>query len=63
VISEGTPVGSVIGTLNGSDPEGSPVRYDIRGTDFLSVDRDTGIVTLKKPLDREVSIISRSHRT
>jgi len=62
VISEGTAVGTVIGTLNGSDPEGSAVHYGIRGTDFLSVDRDTGNVILRKPVDREVRIHSQERR-
>lgn len=55
VLSENTTVGSVIGTLKGTDKEGSVLHYGIDGTDLLSVDHDTGVVKLVKPLDREVS--------
>lgn len=54
VLSEDTPVGSIVHQLQGEDPEGSPVHYGIVGTDRLHVDRDSGKVTLIKPLDREV---------
>lgn len=54
VLSESTPVGTVVYQLKGSDPEGSPVHYGIVGTDRLQVDRATGQVKLVQPLDREV---------
>ena len=38
--------------LRGEDPEGSRVAYSISG-DHLSVVRNTGAVTLVKPLDHE----------
>lgn len=58
LIPEDTPVGKVIGILNGTDPEGSPVHYGVTGTDFVSVDRNTGEVTVVKPFDREVRFFS-----
>ena len=54
-VSEGTPVGKVLFTVNASDPEGSPVQYGILDTDRLGVDKDTGEVRVIQPLDREVS--------
>lgn len=54
-LSERTPVGEVVFTLEGTDPEGSPVHFGLHGTDLLEVNRDTGKVTVVKPLDYEVS--------
>lgn len=36
----------------GVDPEGGTLHYSISGPEF-SVDRDTGVVRLRQPLDRE----------
>lgn len=47
-------MGSAVYTLRGRDPEGTDVSFTISG-DHLSVDRDTGVVTLVKPLDRETT--------
>nr|CAD7588331.1 unnamed protein product [Timema genevievae] len=55
VLSESAPVGHQVFQLQGSDPEGSPVHYGLFGTDYLRVDRDTGVVTVVKSLDREVT--------
>lgn len=55
VLSESTPVGTIVYQLRGSDPEGSPIHYGIVGTDRLQVDSDTGQVKLIQPLDREVN--------
>ncbi|XP_065199853.1 cadherin-87A [Planococcus citri] len=55
VILEDTPVGAIIGTLSGTDPEGSELRYGIENTDFFSVDPITGEVKLKKSLNREAN--------
>ena len=52
-LMENTPVGSVIYTLKGEDPEGSAVKFDLTGTDKLSVDPTTGEVRVEKPIDRE----------
>ncbi|XP_045535482.1 cadherin-87A [Papilio machaon] len=52
-LSESTPVGQVVHTLNGTDPEGLPVKYDLVGTNKFSVNSDTGEITLIQPLDRE----------
>lgn len=54
-ISEATPVGSVIYTLEGSDPENGTVLFRLDGTDVLQVNAKTGDVTVAKPLDYEVS--------
>lgn len=52
-IKENTPVGSIIYTLSGQDPEGSRVRYGLTGTDLLSADAITGAVTVVREIDRE----------
>uniref|UniRef100_A0A7N8Y3F3 Photoreceptor cadherin n=1 Tax=Mastacembelus armatus TaxID=205130 RepID=A0A7N8Y3F3_9TELE len=57
-ISEDTPVGkSYIYTLNGTDPEGDPVRYGLtfeKGSkEYFRVDPKSGNVTLIQELDRE----------
>ncbi|CAK1578959.1 unnamed protein product [Parnassius mnemosyne] len=52
-LSESTPVGEIVYTLQGSDPEGLPIKYGLVGTDKFSVNPDTGEVTLIQPLDRE----------
>lgn len=54
VIPENTPIGTVIYTLNASDPENGSIRYDLHGTDVLKVDHETGDVTVIKTLDYEV---------
>ncbi|RWS31489.1 cadherin-23-like protein [Leptotrombidium deliense] len=51
-ISEDTVVGSTVYQLRGRDPDGKRVFYYISG-DVFTVDKDTGIVKLLKPLDRE----------
>uniref|UniRef100_A0A672J402 Cadherin related family member 1 n=1 Tax=Salarias fasciatus TaxID=181472 RepID=A0A672J402_SALFA len=61
-ISEDTPVGEAhIYVLNGTDPEGDPVRYGLtyeKGTkEYFNVDPKTGNVTLIQELDREVSLL------
>lgn len=55
VIPENTPVGTSVFRLEGVDPENSPVYYGIEGTDLLSVDRNTGDVTVINNIDREVT--------
>lgn len=52
---ESTQVGEVVYRLEGYDPEGSPVRYGLVGTDRFAVNPVTGEVTVAKPLDREVN--------
>lgn len=47
-------VGSSVYTLRGRDPEGTAVSFTVSG-DHLSVDRNTGVVTLVRPLDRETT--------
>ncbi|CAH1126852.1 unnamed protein product [Ceutorhynchus assimilis] len=55
VISESTPVGEEIYKLEGTDPENSQLRYDLTGTDVLSVDHNTGAVTIVKALNYEAN--------
>lgn len=53
-------LGTHIYALNGSDPEGQPVRYglgfDPGSKEYFSVDPISGIVTLTEELDREVGL-------
>lgn len=53
-LSEATPVGTVVYTLEGYDPEDSEVSFGLVGTDNFKVDPKTGEVTIIKALDREV---------
>ncbi|XP_064457989.1 cadherin-87A-like isoform X2 [Ornithodoros turicata] len=53
VVSENTPIGTSIFRLEGFDPEKSPVYFGIEGTDLLTVDKDTGVVTVRENIDRE----------
>lgn len=52
-VSEGTQPGVAVYTLQGEDPEGSKLHYSISG-EYFRVNRETGVVTLRKSLDREV---------
>ncbi|XP_031171471.1 cadherin-related family member 1 isoform X1 [Sander lucioperca] len=56
-ISEDTPVGTQIYILNGTDPEGDPVRYgltfEMGSKEYFRVDSKSGNVTLIQELDRE----------
>lgn len=54
-LSENTPVGSIVYSLEGTDPEEGPLYYGLEGSDLFRVDRLNGNVTLVKPLDREVN--------
>lgn len=51
-VSEGTPPGAAVYTLQGEDPEGSKLHYSISG-EYFTVNRESGVVILRKPLDRE----------
>lgn len=53
VVSESTPPGAPVYTLQGQDPEGSRLHYSISG-EYFTVERESGVVILRKPLDREV---------
>uniref|UniRef100_A0AAY4CZ98 Cadherin-related family member 1 n=1 Tax=Denticeps clupeoides TaxID=299321 RepID=A0AAY4CZ98_9TELE len=57
-LSEDTPVGTLVYILNGTDPEGQPVRYGLTfepgSKEYFQVDSKTGILTLAEELDREV---------
>ncbi|XP_054624846.1 cadherin-related family member 1 isoform X1 [Dunckerocampus dactyliophorus] len=56
-ISEDTPVGTQLYILNGTDPEGDPIRYGLmfeKGSkEYFSVEPKSGNVTLVLELDRE----------
>ncbi|KAF1672592.1 Cadherin-related family member 1, partial [Pygoscelis papua] len=56
-LSEDTPVGTHVYTLNGTDPEGDPVTYGLAyeagSRRYFSVDKNLGNVTLIEELDRE----------
>ncbi|GLG95417.1 Uncharacterized protein GBIM_02385, partial [Gryllus bimaculatus] len=45
-------VGAPVYRLRGADPEGARVAYSVSG-EWLAVQRDSGVVTLRRPLDRE----------
>jgi len=51
-LPEDTVVGTSVYTLKGVDPDGGQVHYSISGQSF-AVNRETGVVTLVRPLDRE----------
>lgn len=53
-LREDVQVGSTVYTLRGRDPEGTKVSFTVSG-DHLSVDRNSGVVTLVKALDRETT--------
>ncbi|XP_078386963.1 cadherin-related family member 1a isoform X2 [Cetorhinus maximus] len=56
-IPEDTPIGSHLYTLNGTDPEGNAVTYDMTfepgAKRYFAVEPQTGNVTLVEELDRE----------
>ncbi|XP_073775607.1 cadherin-related family member 1a isoform X1 [Danio rerio] len=56
-LSEDTPRGTQIYVLNGTDPEGQPVKYGITfepgSKEFFRVHPKSGVVTLIEDLDRE----------
>lgn len=53
-LSEDTPVGWIVYTLEGYDPEGGEVSFGLVGSDNFAVNSRTGEVKVVKPLDREV---------
>ncbi|KAL2083578.1 hypothetical protein ACEWY4_021351 [Coilia grayii] len=57
-LSEDTSVGKKIYILNGTDPEGQPIRYGLAfepgSKEYFQVDPKSGEVTLIEELDREV---------
>lgn len=52
-VSEGTPPDVPVYTLRGEDPEESKLHYSISG-EYFTVNRETGVVILRKALDREI---------
>uniref|UniRef100_A0A665W744 Cadherin-related family member 1 n=1 Tax=Echeneis naucrates TaxID=173247 RepID=A0A665W744_ECHNA len=56
-LSEDTPVGTQIYSLNGTDPEGQEVRYGLSfhpgSQEYFTVDPKSGNITLVEKLDRE----------
>lgn len=59
-LSENIPVGQSIYKLEGVDSFGNEndLLYGIEGTDLLVVNSNTGVVTVAKPLDHEVNIVT-----
>ncbi|CAG7728421.1 unnamed protein product [Allacma fusca] len=55
VLTENTPIGTIVYTLKAVDPENSPLRFGLMGTDKLAVDEKSGDVTIAKPIDRETA--------
>lgn len=53
-LSEATPVGAPVYTLEGYDPEGGEITFGLVGSDNFMVNPKTGEVTVVKALDREV---------
>ncbi|KAG9341038.1 hypothetical protein JZ751_019792 [Albula glossodonta] len=57
-LSEDTPTGTHIYTLNGTDPEGKPVIFGLAfepgSKEYFKVDSKSGKITLVEELDREV---------
>lgn len=47
-------IGTSVYRLQGADPEGSVVNFGIIGTNKLGVNRQTGVVSITAPIDREV---------
>ncbi|KYQ51361.1 Cadherin-23 [Trachymyrmex zeteki] len=52
-VSESTPPDVPVYTLRGEDPEESRLHYSISG-EYFTVNRETGVVILRKTLDREI---------
>lgn len=57
-LSENIPVGQSVYKLEGVNSFGNDddLVYGIEGTNHLTVDSNTGVVTIAKPLDHEVNI-------
>lgn len=55
------PLGTQVYVLNGTDPEGDPVRYGLtfeKGSkEYFRVDSKSGNVSLIQELDREVNLV------
>lgn len=52
-LSEATPVGWIVYTLEGYDPEDGEVTFGLIGSENFAVNPKTGEVKLIKALDRE----------
>lgn len=57
-LSEATPVGWIVYTLEGYDPEGGEVTFGLIGSENFAVDPKSGEVKVIKALDREVCTTS-----
>lgn len=58
-LRESTPVGTVVYTLKGYDPEGGNVTFGLIDSGNFMVDPVTGQVRIVKALDREVGVLCR----
>ena len=52
-LEENIDIGTEVFTLQASDPEGSPVSFGLEGTTMLTVEPQTGVVSLARQVDRE----------
>ena len=52
-VEENMKIGSEVITLQAEDPEGSPVRFGLEGTDWFTVDGESGLVSVAGEMDRE----------
>ncbi|MED6240046.1 hypothetical protein ATANTOWER_015274 [Ataeniobius toweri] len=57
-VCEDVPIGSQAFTIEASDPDGDTLTYALVGPNaaFFQVDPNSGVVTVKSPLDRENSV-------
>uniref|UniRef100_A0A4W5QR05 Cadherin-related 23 n=1 Tax=Hucho hucho TaxID=62062 RepID=A0A4W5QR05_9TELE len=65
LIYENTPVGTSVTQLEALDPEQEPLIFGVVGEEamrYFAVARDTGVVWLRQPLDREVRRHTHTHR-
>ena len=52
-VEENIELGTEVITLKAADPEGSPVRFGLEGTDLFTVDEESGVVSVAREIDRE----------
>lgn len=49
--------GKVIGQLNATDADGDRIRYSVRSNTVVSIDSETGVITLTKRLENDVESV------
>ncbi|KAF5276236.1 hypothetical protein FQR65_LT04041 [Abscondita terminalis] len=55
VLSENTPLETVVYNIDATDPENSTIKYGLYGTDLLKINSETGEIIVVKNLDHEVN--------